>query len=94
MPESEGVEITIVVPEEHEMAAIDLPETVAGLLLKEGSESHQQLMFESRANSQHTNNLVRTVATHKFAEVGPIESRAVSGVMATPIASPTTQAGG
>lgn len=73
--------------------AIDLPENVAGMLLKEGSESHQALMADIRHNAATGHNLARLGAVKAFNELDTLESRANSGVMATPIASPTTQAG-
>jgi len=72
------------------MAAVDLPESVAS-----------QLLTETVGNIQATNNNGRNIAniamgslqagvamTHN--ELGPVESRAVSGVMATPVAAPAT----
>jgi len=70
---------------------VDLPTAVA-----------QQMMVESAGNIQASNRnsrgvfdavmgaLAGTVQTN-FAEVGVLESRAVSGVMATPVAGPTTK---
>ena len=82
----------ITIPGEATMAS-DVPENVA-----------QQMMVESTGNIQASNRNSRgvfdavmgaigaTVQTN-LAEVGVLEGRAVSGVTATPIASPTTQAG-
>ena len=82
----------ITIPGEPEMAS-DVPENVS-----------QQMMVESAGNIQASNRNSRgvfdavmgaigaTVQTN-LAEVGVLEGRAVSGVNATPIASPTTQAG-
>lgn len=72
---------------------IDLPDNVAGMLLKEGSESHQALMVDIRGNISTAHNLARLGATRQFNELDTIESRAHSGVMATPIASPAVQQG-
>ena len=73
------------------MAQIDLPENVAGALLKEGSESHQAPLLDIRHNGANVHNLVRTSAFRKFDQLEISESRAQSGLVATPIASPTTQ---
>ena len=82
----------ITIPGEATMAS-DVPENVS-----------QQMMVESAGNIQASNRNSRgvfdavmgaigaTVQTN-LAEVGVLEGRAVSGVNATPIASPTTQAG-
>jgi hypothetical protein len=82
----------ITLPGEATMAS-DVPENVS-----------QQMMVESAGNIQASNRNSRgvfdavmgaigaTVQTN-LAEVGVLEGRAVSGVNATPIAGPTTQAG-
>lgn len=72
---------------------VDLPVNVAAALLKEGSESHQQLMQDIRINSATAHNLARLGAIRQFSELDTIESRAHSGVIATPVASPATQQG-
>lgn len=71
------------------MAAIDLPENVTGLLLKTGSEFHQTHMSEITSNAGTAHNLARLIAVRNFDEVGVLEGRSVSGVLATPIAGPT-----
>jgi len=70
---------------------IDLTENVTGMLLKEGSETHQALMADIRGNVSTAHNLARLGAVRAHNELDTLESRAHSGVMATPIASPTTQ---
>lgn len=70
---------------------IDLPDNVVGLLLKEGSETHQALLTDIRHNGAHIHNMARAVALRKHDELEIGESRAQSGLIATPVASPTTQ---
>lgn len=70
---------------------IDLPPNVAGALLKQGSEASQGLMTDIMHNGAHVHNLTRLSGFKHFDEIDTLESRANSGVMATPIASPTTQ---
>ena len=60
---------------------VDLPQGVAGELLREGVSAHQSIMVESKGNIQHSNNLTRLMANKKFDEVGSIESRAVDKVL-------------
>lgn len=72
---------------------IDLPPNVAAALLKEGSESHQQLLQDIRVNSSVAHNLARLGAVRQYNELDTIESRANSGIIATPVASPATQSG-
>lgn len=75
---------------ETKVAAVDLPESVAS-----------QLLTETVGNIQATNNNGRNIAniamgslqagvakTHN--EMGTEESRSISGVLATPVAAPTT----
>ena len=86
--------ITIPVQEDEQTMAepIDLPSNVASAMMTETAGNIQA----SNRNSRFANDAVMaaisgTVQTN-FAEVGVLESRAASGVIATPIASPTTQA--
>ena len=93
MPPDDGtLEIPINSSEDCIMAT-DLPPAVA-----------QQLMTESVGNISANNRDGRNVGTiamgvlqgaaaRSFDELGVAESRSVSGVMATPIASPATQQG-
>ena len=73
--------------------ALDLPEGVG-----------QVVMTETVGNIQNTNLNARNIANIAMGslqagvarvhnELDPVESRAVSGVMATPVAPPTTQGG-
>ena len=75
------------------MAAVDFPDNVA-----------VNFLVDTQANIQANNRDGRNVATAAINaltagiakthnELDTVESRANSGVMATPIASPTTQAG-
>lgn len=73
------------------MTAIDLPPNVAGLLLKTGSEAYQGLMSDIQHNGATVHNLARLSAVKRFDELGPVEGRSVSGVLATPVATPATQ---
>lgn len=61
-------------------------------ICKTGSEAYQALMTDIQHNGATSHAILRFGADTKFNELGTLESRANSGVMATPIASPTTQA--
>jgi hypothetical protein len=85
--------ITIPIEEGNGHMATDLPPAVA-----------EQMMVESVGNIQASNRnarggfdaaMVALAGTiqQNFSEVGVLEGRAVSGVNATPIAGPATQAG-
>ncbi len=81
MPDQDPLEIPVPAGGKR-MATVDLPEGVAGELLREGVATHQQMMLESKGNIQHSNNLARLSANKKFDEVGSIESRAVDMILA------------
>ena len=99
MPDTANIEVSVSGVDEQEKStetgdkrmSIDLPANVAGAILKQGSEAHQVIMTDVINNGANVHNLVRTSAFRKFDEIGSIESRANSGVIATPVASPTTQ---
>jgi hypothetical protein len=79
---------------------VTIPETECEKM----NEAYELLKLESMGNIQANNRDGRSIATAAMGsltagvakahnELGPVESRAVSGVMATPIASPTTGGG-
>ena len=84
-------EVTVIVETGDEDMALDLAENVGGMLLKSGSEAHQALMTDIMHNGANVHNLTRLSSFKHFDEFGIEESRANSGLIATPIATPTTQ---
>lgn len=70
---------------------VDLPPNVASEILRLGMASHQQGMADISTNASHIHNITRGSIVRKFDEIGIGESRAQSGLIATPIAGPTTQ---
>jgi len=87
--ENDGV-IEIPISEDTEMS-VDLPANVAAQLQMESIGNIQQTNAGSRDSSQVANGLLRFAAVRNFDELGPVEGRSVSGVLGTPIASPTNQ---
>lgn len=83
----------ITFPEERKMPAVDLTENVASLLVTESIGNIQNTNLNGRniANIAMGSLQAGVAKTHN--EMGTEESRAISGVMATPVASPATQAG-
>ena len=82
---------TIEIPIEGNTMPTELPNTVAENLMA-GLVGSLNLSGElSRNSTQEVNSILSRVSARKFDELGPVESRSVSGVVATPIASPTTQ---
>lgn len=86
-------DVILEVGEEKMAEAIDLPVNIMGTLLMHGTQFHQTHMADITTNAGTVHNLARLIATRNFDEVGVLEGRAVSGVMATPIASPAVQSG-
>ena len=87
--------ITIPLDGDAEMAdvlVIDLAPNVANLLLTETTGNLQASNRNSRGVMDTVAGTVAGTVGTNFAEVGVLESRAVSGTLATPIASPTTGA--
>lgn len=76
--------------EERRMAAVDLPESVASQLLTEtvGNIQNTNLNGRNIANIAMGSLQAGVAKTHN--EMGAEESRAVSGLMATPVAPPAT----
>lgn len=72
---------------------IDLPPSVASQLLTESVGNIQANNANGRAVANVAMGTLQAGAARAFNELDAVESRATSGVMATPIASPTTQAG-
>lgn len=72
------------------MSSIDLPPNVAAALQMESIGNIQSNNSRNRNVGDVAMGVLQGAMVRKHDEVGPVESRAVSGVMATPIASPTT----
>lgn len=71
--------------------ALDLQQSVGEHIMAAGAQAFQTNMTDLQGNIAFTNNLARLQAQQRFGELDIMESRAASGVIATPIASPTTQ---
>ena len=78
---------------EDPMAAVDLPEAVASQLLTESVGNIQANNRDGRNAGTVATNVLSGAMARNFDELGTIESRANSGVIATPVATPTTQGG-
>lgn len=80
----------ITFPQERKMPAVDLPESVASQLLTEtvGNIQNTNLNGRNIANIAMGSLQAGVAKTHN--EMGAEESRAVSGLMATPVAPPAT----
>jgi hypothetical protein len=78
---------------EAAMAALDLPEGVGTLLMVESTGNIQSDNREGRALTTLSSGVLKGAMARNFDELGTVESRSNSGVMATPIASPAVQTG-
>lgn len=84
-------------PETCSQCPIDLPSNVAASLQQQLVASHQQSMealghvrLIATQNAEFAANSARLSSVRKMDELDAVESRATSGVLATPIAGPTT----
>ena len=84
------------IPERNTKMAepIDLPPNVASQLMAESVTNGQSSSQNARNVSNIAMGVLQAAAARNFDELGTVESRANSAVLATPAASPTTQAGG
>ena len=82
--------VITVVNEENDMA-VDLPEGVANHLLTETVGNIQADNRNGRGITTTAQGVLQGAMARNFDELGTVESRANSGVIATPVASPTTQ---
>ena len=69
---------------------VDLPPNVAAQLQVESIGNIQSNNRDGRNVATAAMGVLQAAAARNFDELGAVESRATSGVMATPIASPTT----
>ncbi len=60
---------------------VELADDLTQHHMDESLATHRVLMTESRANSQHSGNILRTSANKKFAEIGPLEAAAAEVVL-------------
>ena len=89
-PESADGVVTIPIGGK-DMAAVDLPESVASQLMTESVGNIQAANRQGRDTFIMASGALQAGIARVHNELDPAESRAVSGLMATPIASPTTQ---
>lgn len=82
--------ITIPLDEENEMSQIDLPPNVASSMMADTAGNVQASNRNSRGVFDAAMGAIAGTIQQNFSEIGPLESRAVSGVMATPVAGPAT----
>lgn len=81
------------VEQEGTKMAMDLPEGVGTLLMVESTGNIQSDNREGRSLTTLASGVLKAAMARNHDELGTIESRANSGIIATPVASPTTQSG-
>ena len=77
-------------PQEMSSMSIDISPNVANALLTESIGNIQTTNASARNQAALSMGVLQAAQARNFDELGSTESRAVSGVMATPIAPPTT----
>jgi hypothetical protein len=88
--DGDGV-ITIPLEKEIKMAeAIDLPPNVASGMMAETAGNIQASNRNTRGVFDACMGAIAGTIQQQFSEVGVIEGRSVSGILATPLSSPTT----
>ena len=80
-------------PAENCKMALDLPEGVGQVLMTETAGNIQNTNLNGRNIANIAMGSLQAGVARVHNELDPVESRAVSGVMATPVAPPTTQGG-
>lgn len=70
---------------------MDLPPNVASLVITETTGNLQANNRDGRNIGTVAMGVLQAAMARNFDELGTVESRATSGVLATPIAPPTTQ---
>ena len=83
--------VTIPLPDEVKKMAFDLPDGMASMLASETAGNIQATNTNSREVFRQAAGVLSAVITRIPTEPSVLGSRAVSGVLATPIASPTVQ---
>ena len=71
----------------------DLPESVAQAMVTEQVGNINLSNALARNSTQEINSLLGRASAKRFDELGPVEGRSLSGLLATPIASPAVQQG-
>ncbi len=83
--------VTISVPVEgKKRMPLDLPEGVGQLMMTETAGNIQASNRNSRNTSDVVMGALQGTVVQNFKDVGVVEGRSVSGILATPIAGPAT----
>lgn len=81
----------ITIPIEELAMPVQLGDTISELLLTESAGNIQANNRDGRNVGAMAMGTLQGGMAKTFNELGPVESRSVSGVLGTPIAGPTTQ---
>jgi hypothetical protein len=90
----DGVVTIPPIDKEKKMPGFDLPDGMAQMMATETAANLQSTNNNSREVFRQSAGVLAAVITRIPTEPSVLGSRAVSGVLATPIASPTVQQGG
>lgn len=78
-------------PGKKEVSSMDLPEGVGQLMMTETAGNIQASNRNSRNASDVVMGALQGTVVQNFKDVGVVEGRSVSGILATPIAGPATK---
>ena len=92
MPPDDGT-VEVPLDSSHEETKMDLPASFGVLLMSESGSNVQADNREGRALTLLAAGVLKGAMARNFDELGTIESRANSGIIATPVASPAVQSG-
>lgn len=82
--------VTIVLPDtEVKKMALDLPEGVGQVMMTETAANVQASNRNGRATSDLAAGALQATIVQNVKDIGVLEGRTASGILATPIASPT-----
>lgn len=85
------VTISVPVKESKCKMPLDLPEGVGQLMMTESAGNIQASNRNSRNASDVVMGALQGTVVQNFKDVGVVEGRSVSGILATPIAGPATK---
>lgn len=80
----------ITLPVERKKLSMDLPEGVGQLMMTETAGNIQASNRNSRNTSDVVMGALQGTVVQNFKDVGVVEGRSVSGILATPIAGPSS----
>jgi len=92
MPVSGDGVVTINLPDKVKKMALDLPEGVGQVMMTETAANVQASNRNGRATSDLAAGALQATMVQNVKDIGVLEGRTASGILATPLASPAKTA--